>query len=119
MPFTMVQRNNALVPAGTPVTPELAECKLVIVAVPVITVQVPVPTTGALPASVKLLMLHCAISVPAAAMVTAASLVNNTSSKVEQVPLTIVQRRSAEVPAGTPVTPDVAECRLVMVAVPV
>src|SRR5665648_875814 len=69
------------------------------------------------PARVKLPLAHCAWSVPAAA-VGAASLVSVTSSYELHDPLRIVQRNTAGVPATTPVTPEVAEFILVMVAVP-
>ena len=59
VPLVIVQRKVAGVPANTPVTPEVAEEGEVIVAVPLITLQLPVPTLGALPASVKELLLHC------------------------------------------------------------
>jgi len=58
VPLTMVQRNTAGIPAGTPVTGEVAEFGLMIVAVPLIKVHVPVPTDAALPAKVKLVLLH-------------------------------------------------------------
>jgi hypothetical protein len=49
----MVQRKVALVPTDTPLTAEDAEPGLAIVAVPLITVQVPVPEVGTFPARVK------------------------------------------------------------------
>jgi len=58
VPLTMVQRNTAGIPVGTPVTVDASEFGLVIVAVPLCTVQVPVPTDAALPAKVKLVLLH-------------------------------------------------------------
>ena len=58
VPLVVVQLSVALVPAGTPVTPEVAEDGVVIVAVPLTTLQTPVPTLGALPASVKELILQ-------------------------------------------------------------
>jgi len=118
VPLTMVQRNTAVLPVSTPVTVDVAEFGLVIVAVPLIKVHVPTPTDGVLPAKVKLELLHCAWSGPAFAAVGAASLVSVTSSNVLQVPLTMVQRNTAGVPVGTPVTVDVSEFGLVIVAVP-
>jgi hypothetical protein len=53
-----VHLNVALVPAGTPVTPEVGEDGVVIVAVPLTTVHVPVPAAGAVAASVKLPLLQ-------------------------------------------------------------
>ena len=69
LPLAIVQRNVALVPSGTPVTPEVAEDGVVMVAVPLTTVHVPVPVVGAFPASVNEPLLHCAWSGPAAAVV--------------------------------------------------
>ena len=65
----IVQRSVALEPAGTPVTPEVAEDDDVIVAVPLTTLQVPVPVTGTLPANVNEPLLHCCWSAPADAVV--------------------------------------------------
>ena len=114
----MVQRNTAGVPVGTPVTVDVAEFMLVIVAVPLIKVQVPVPTDAALAAKVKLALLHCAWSAPAAAGVGAASLVSVTSSNVLQVPLTMVQLRTAVLLVGTAVTPELYKDGSAIVAVP-
>jgi len=58
VPLTMVQRNTAGVPVGTPVTVDVAKFGLMIVAVPLCTVQVPVPTDAALPAKIKFVLLH-------------------------------------------------------------
>jgi hypothetical protein len=56
--------------------------------------------------------------VPALANVAAASFLNTTSSEVEQVPLVIVHFNVAELPAVMPVTPEVAELGVVIVAEP-
>jgi hypothetical protein len=58
LPLLIVQRSVALEPAGTPVTPEVAEDDVVIVAVPLTTLQAPVPVVGVLPASVNEPSLH-------------------------------------------------------------
>ena len=58
MPFEIVHLNVALLPAVIPVTPEVAELAVVIVALPLTTLQVPVPVVGVLPARVKLALLH-------------------------------------------------------------
>jgi hypothetical protein len=63
------QRSVALVPAVTPVTAEVAEEAVAIVAVPLTTVQVPVPVAGVLAAMVKSPLLHLAWSGPALAVV--------------------------------------------------
>ena len=57
-PFVIVHLSVALVPTGTPVTVEVGDEGVVMVAVPVTTVHKPVPITGALPASVKLELLQ-------------------------------------------------------------
>ena len=118
VPLVVVQRSVALVPAGTPVTPEVAEDGVVIVAVPLISVHRPVPVEGVFAASVKLPLLQLAWSAPAAAVVGNASLVRTTVSEEVQVPLVVVQLSVALVPAGTPVTPEVAEDGVVIVAIP-
>jgi hypothetical protein len=59
VPLVIVHFNVADEPAGTPVTPEVAELGVVIVAEPLVTVHTPVPDVAALPASVKELVLHC------------------------------------------------------------
>src|SRR5688572_7574898 len=117
-PFTIVQRSTAVDPAGTPVTPDVALEGVVIVAVLLCNVQVPFSTDGELLASVKLPLLHCAWLVPAFAVVTCLLFVRDTSSKDEHAPFTIVQRSTAVVPAGTPVTVEVALAEFVIVAVP-
>jgi hypothetical protein len=58
IPFDIVHLNVADVPAAIPVTVEVAEFVVVIVAVPLTTVQRPVPLVGVLPANVKLETLH-------------------------------------------------------------
>jgi hypothetical protein len=57
-PLLIVQRNVALEPAGTPVTPEVAEEDELIVAVPLTRLQAPVPVVGLLPANVNEPSLH-------------------------------------------------------------
>ena len=71
-----------------------------------------------MPAKVKLLVLHWLISVPALATVTAALLVSNTSSKVLQLPLVIVQRNVAVLPEAKPVTVLTFEVGVVIVTAP-
>ena len=48
----LIVQTKVLAPTDNPVTPELGEEGVVTVAVPAITVHAPVPTVGALPASV-------------------------------------------------------------------
>jgi hypothetical protein len=67
--FEIVHLNVALVPAGTPVTPDVGEVAVVIVAVPLTKLHAPVPTVGVLPARVKLPLLQLVKSAPALAVV--------------------------------------------------
>ena len=57
-PLVMVHLRVALVPTGTPVTPEFRNVGLVMVAVPVSRLHAPVPVEGLLPARVKLPLLQ-------------------------------------------------------------
>ena len=57
-PLLMVHLKVTLDPTVIPVTVELAEPGVVIVAVPAVTLQVPVPVAGTLPARVALVTLH-------------------------------------------------------------
>ena len=59
-PLLIVQRRVALEPAGTPVTPEVAEEDELIVAVPLTKLHAPVPVVGVLPANVNEPLLHFA-----------------------------------------------------------
>ena len=56
--LVMVQRRVADAPTVNPVTPEVGDAGVVMVAVPANTVQVPVPTAATLPAKVALVTLH-------------------------------------------------------------
>ena len=58
VPFVIVQRNTAVVPAGTPVTVDVGEDGVVIVAVPLTSVHKPVPGEGLFPARVNDPVLH-------------------------------------------------------------
>ncbi|MBL0336114.1 MAG: hypothetical protein IPP73_12630 [Chitinophagaceae bacterium] len=114
----IVQRRTVVCPAVTPVTVEVGEAEVVMEPAPLCIVHTPVPDTAVLPARVNVLVAHCAWSVPAAATVTATSLVRDTSSKLEQLPLVIVQRRTVVCPAVTPVTVEVGEAGVVMEPAP-
>ena len=57
-PLLMVHLNVALLPIVRPVTVELAELAVVIVAVPDTTLQVPVPIAGTFAAKVVVVTLH-------------------------------------------------------------
>ena len=74
-PLLIVQRSVALPPAGTPVTPEVLEDEVVIVAVPLTRLQAPVPVVAVLPASVNDPLPHFVWSGPAFAVVGAADTV--------------------------------------------
>ncbi len=58
VPFVIVHRSVALVPAANPVTMVVGELAVVIVAVPDIKLHNPVPVTGVFAAIVKLEVLH-------------------------------------------------------------
>lgn len=56
--FAIVHLKVALAPTVRPVTPEVAEVGVVSVATPAITLQVPTPVVGTLPANVAVVVLH-------------------------------------------------------------
>ena len=99
--MVIVQRRVALVPAGTPVTPELAEAEFVIVAVPPTTLHAPVPVVGTLPASVNAPLSHCVWSGPAFAVVGTADTVAEPVDTVCVVALVVLA-------VTLPLTPFVA-----------
>src|ERR1019366_6881322 len=117
--FEIVHLNVELVPRGTPVTVEVGEAGVVMEAIPLTILHAPVPTAAVFPASVKFPLLQLAWSRPAFAVVGVALFVRITSS-VEAVQglLEIVHLNVALVPAVTPVTPEVGEAGVVIVAVP-
>ena len=117
-PLVIVHARVAAEPAGTPVTPEVLELGVVIVAVRLTTLQAPVPTEGEFPARVKLPLLQLFKSEPALEVVGTALFVKTTVlAEVGQLPLDIVQRRVALLPAET-VTLEVGDDGVEMVAVP-
>ena len=59
----------ALVPAVIPVTPDVAEAGVVIVADPLVTDHAPVPVVGVFPAKVKAAVLHWLMAEPATEVV--------------------------------------------------
>ena len=65
----MVQRRFAVPETANPVTSDVGEDGVVMVAVPETTVQVPVPTVGLLPAKVAMVASHAVMSEPALATV--------------------------------------------------
>lgn len=67
--LVVVQRKVTELPTTIPVTVDVAEVGVVIVAVPDTTVHVPVPIAGALPARVIFVTLQRLVSAPAFAVV--------------------------------------------------
>ena len=63
----IVHRMVVVLGIANPVIPELSKVAVEIIAVPVVTVQLPVPTVGKLPDNVVLLTLHKLWSAPALA----------------------------------------------------
>ena len=59
LPLTIVHCNTVVLPAVTPVTPEVAELSEPMLPGPLTMVQVPVPGEAVLPARVKSVLLHC------------------------------------------------------------
>src|SRR5690606_31226436 len=100
-PLLMVHLSVTLVPTGTPVTVVVGDAGLVMSAVPASMVQSPVPTPAALPANVKIGLLHNVWARPASATGGVARLISTTSSKLEHTPLVTVQRKVTLCPAGT------------------
>ena len=116
VPLLIVQ-TNVLVPTDNPVTPEVGELGVVTVALPAMTVHVPVPTVGVFPASV-VVVAQTVWSNPAAAAVGDWSLVIVTVSLDDvHVPLLIVQT-NVFAPTDKLVTPDVGLLGVVTVALP-
>jgi hypothetical protein len=64
-PLVTVHLTTAFVPEGTPVIVVVEEVALVIIAVPVTTLQEPVPTVGDVAAMTNVPLLHCVILMPA------------------------------------------------------
>ena len=102
-------------PAVTPSIVEVAEFTEFIVPGPLILVQVPVPGVAALPARVKVLVLHCIWSEPAAAV---GALYKVIWSEVLQLPLVMVHCNTVLVPMVTSVTVVVGEVASEMVPSP-
>jgi hypothetical protein len=115
----IVQRKVTVPAATKPVTPEVGELGVVIVAVPETTVHNPVPVTGILPAKVAVVTPQAGvISEPAFAAVGGAVLVITTSSvEAVQGALEIVHLK---VLAPTPraVSPEVGDEGVVIVPAP-
>lgn len=104
LPLLIVHCKVAELPIASPVTVVVFNRVSVIFAVPLTTVQIPVPMPGLLATKVKVSLLHCEISGPAFETEGKAKLVMTTSSVEMHVPLVMVHRKVAELPAGSPVT---------------
>jgi hypothetical protein len=115
-PFEIVHR-NVFTPTLNAVTPDVGEPGVVIVAVPAMTVQIPVPASGVFPPSVAVVE-QTAWSRPALETVGKLSRVIVMSS-VEggQVPFEMVQR-NVFAPTLNPVTSEVGEDGLVKIPPP-
>jgi len=88
-------------------------------AAPDMSVHVPVPTVAVFPASVALVTLHNAISVPAAAVVgTWSTCMLMVSVAAAHVPLLTVHTITEAAPGVNPVTPEVGEAGVVATADP-
>lgn len=115
-PLVIVQ-TNLLAPVLRPVTAEVGDTGVVIVALPVITVHAPVPIEGAFPPSVVELE-HTVWSAPALAVVgIAALMIVTVSLEAGQLALLIVQT-NVFVPTDNPETPEVGVPGAITVAPP-
>jgi hypothetical protein len=117
----IVHLKVAVLPAAT-VTVVFGKLVSVIEAVPLTTLQTPVPTVAVLAVILNVLELHCSmLAGPALATVVGAVFVSVISDCVveQEGPLVIVHRTTALAPEGTPVIVVVADVALVITAVPV
>jgi hypothetical protein len=109
-PLEIVHLRTADASEKSPVTPEVGEDGLVMLANPLTTVHNPVPINGVFPARVVEAWLHSCWSGPALDIVGSAETVMVTWSILGgQVPLEMVQASVALDPTRRPVTPDVGE----------
>jgi hypothetical protein len=117
--FEIVHLRVAVPPMTRPVTPEVGDEGVVTIAVPDTTDQAPVPTEGVFAASVVVVVLHKDRSDPAFAVVGSA-LTDITTSSVDAVQgaFDMVHLKVADEPITKPVTPDVGDDGVVIVAVP-
>jgi hypothetical protein len=118
VPLLTVHIITEAAPAVSPVTAEAAAAGVEATAEPDKVVHAPVPAAGAVAASVVVVTLHSGWSAPAAAVGTASMRMIMSSVEGVQAPLAMVHRSVAEVPTGTPVTPEVAKEGVVIKAVP-
>jgi hypothetical protein len=118
-PFDIVHCNTADEPATSPVTPDVGDVGLEMVAVPEETVHCPLPIAGLLPSRVVVVTLHKPWSVPAFAVEGSAStFIFTVEEEAGQFPFVILHLKVAESPTIKPVTVVVGSLASVMVAVP-
>ena len=118
IPFVIVHLNVTDEPTTNPVIVVVGEFTDVIVAVPDITLQVPVPTVGASAAIVAVVILHKSWSAPALAVLGGLRILITTSLNDVHEPLEVVHLKVADEPIANPVNPDVGDVGVVIVAVP-
>ena len=118
-PLLMVHRKVLVPPMVRPVTAEVYDPTVVTVAVPAITLQVPLPVTGRLPSNIVVLTLHKLWSLLAADTVgKSATLITTSSVLLAHEPLLMLQRRVTLLPMLKPVSAVVYELIDVIVAAP-
>ena len=116
VPFVIVH-TKVFTPVVNPVTPDVGELGVVTVAVPAVTVHIPIPTVGALAASAAV-GLQMVWSAPAADVVGSwSTLIVIASVLGGQVPLLIVHT-NVFTPVVKPVTPLVGLAGVVTTPVP-
>ena len=118
-PLVILQRITTVVPAIKPVIVVVGELAVVIVAVPLTTLQLPVPMVAVLPAKVAVVTLHMVWFGPASATVAGSdTLMVIVSVDGGQLAFVIVHTKVDVPPIVNPVTPLVAEPGVVTTAVP-
>ena len=118
-PLLIVHTKVSLEPIANPATPLLGSVGLFTVLVPVVTVQLPVPTIAVFPDSVAVVVLHSVWSPPAFAGVGNSSIVIIISSLVGgHTPFEIVHRKVVMDGVAKPVIVVLGSIGLEMVAVP-
>ena len=102
----IVQRRVTEVPVASPVTPEVGEDGVVMLAVPETMVHKPVPSAGTFPASVATVSQR-SWSGPAFEAVGVAATIIFTSSLTDAHGGSLTVHRRVTVPVTSPVSPDV------------
>src|SRR5258707_80594 len=117
LPLLIVHLKVAALPAVIPVMVVVGLVLLVIVAVPLWTLQAPVPTVAMFAAIGNVLVLHWLMFTPASATVGLALFVSTTSSVLGvHTPLLTVQRNVTLFPAVNPLTALLFAAGVVMLA---